>query len=288
MPSFTLIIPTMGRTDELHELFASLTLQPEASFDCLVVDQNTDERLAPILALWSTKFPIRRLRCLPGVSHARNIGLLHATGDIIAFPDDDCWYSPDLLTNVSAWFDQHQDYGILTVGAQDRQGIPSGNRWLQTRCEIHPINAFRTTFCSSIFVRRSVANIRVRFDETMGPGSGAGWLCGEETDYILNLRNQGAKAFFDRRWHIGHPKRDMLSGSITAARASGYGRGMGRVLQKHALLFLAAAFVLYDLLRVLIVLCRGDRKSASLCLHHAAGIVAGYMPPPAPAAVPAR
>jgi glycosyltransferase involved in cell wall biosynthesis len=276
MPSFTLIIPTLGRTTELNTLLESLALQNYAALDCLVIDQNLDGRLDAILARWQPHLSIRRLRGPAGASRSRNLGLLHATGDIVAFPDDDCWYPPSLLRDVSAWFDRHPEFSILTVGAEDLDGVPSGNRWPQDHCAIRPINAFRTTFCSSIFVRQPVACGPTRFDEAIGPGAGTPWACGDETDYILNLCHHGARGFFDRSLFVGHPKRDMLSGEIDSRRAASYGRGMGYVLRKHSLLPLGAAFVFYDLLRSVIVALKGDRKSMALCFHHARGIVSGW------------
>jgi glycosyltransferase involved in cell wall biosynthesis len=274
MPSFTLIIPTMGRTTELNSLFESVALQDVDALDCLVIDQNPDDRLGPIIERWGKQLKIRRLRGPAGASRSRNLGLAHATGDIVAFPDDDCWYSPGLLAEVGGWFAEHPEFGILTVGARDLDGVASGNRWPQDRCEIRPVNAFRTTFCSSIFVRGDVARA-ARFDEAIGPGAGTPWSCGDETDYVFKLCSQGVKGYFDRRWYIGHPKRDMLSGEIDSRRAAGYGRGMGHVLRKHSLYLLGAAFVAYDLLRVVLVMAKGDRRAAALCLHHARGLLAG-------------
>jgi glycosyltransferase involved in cell wall biosynthesis len=276
MLSFTLIIPTVGRTAELDALFESLAMQAFAGLDCVVIDQNSDARIDEVLRRWETRLRIRRLYAVPGLSHARNLGLAHAEGDLVAFPDDDCWYSPGLLSAVGGWFEQHPDYDILTVGAQDREGVASGNRWVQSSCEIRPLNAFRTTFSSSIFVRRAVAVDAVRFDEALGVGSGTAWCCGEETDYVLNLRRHGAHGFFERRWYVGHPRRDMLSGEVDSGRAAGYGRGMGYVLRKHSLWLLGAGFVMYDVLRSGIAALKGDRKGMELCLGHARGIVAGW------------
>jgi glycosyltransferase involved in cell wall biosynthesis len=287
MSSFTLIIPTMGRTTELNSLLESIAQQQMAALECLVIDQNPDDRLVPILERWQLQLQVRRLRGPAGASRSRNLGLQHATGDIVAFPDDDCWYSPGLLADVSEWFDQHPKFDILTVGARDSDGVASGNRWLEDRCRIQPINAFRTTFCSSIFVRGSVAHT-ARFDEAIGPGAATPWSCGDETDYVFNLCDRGAKGFFDRRWHIGHPKRDMLSGEIDSGRAAGYGRGMGYVLSKHSLMLLGAAFVSYDLLRSMISIFKGDRKGMALCLHHARGIVSGWRSHPRATRSPAR
>lgn len=277
MLSFTLIIPTLGRTTELDRLFASLAMQEFRSFHCLVIDQNAGDLIDEVLDRWWSRISIRRLRSLPGASRSRNLGLLHATGDIVAFPDDDCWYSVGLLSAVAAWFEVHPEFGILAVGALDDEGVVSGNRWLWKRCEIRHHNAFRTTFCSTLFVRRAVACMGDRFDEAIGPGSVTGCHGGDETDYVLDLLNRGVRGFFDGRWHVGHPRRDMLSGQIDGERAIAYGRGMGYVLRKHSMHLLGAAFVLYDVVRSGVVALIADGKSAALCMQHARGIVSGWL-----------
>jgi hypothetical protein len=276
MLSFTLIVATLGRTTELESLFASLASQAYPEFECVIVDQNPDRGVKQIVERWNTRLKLRVIDSAPGLSRARNVGLEAATGDIVAFPDDDCWYSPALLANISNWFQTHADYSVLTVGSQDHDGTPSGNRWIQDQCEIRPSNAFRTTFSSTIFVRRTSLTRGQRFDESLGVGSGTRFGCGEETDYVLSLLQAGAQGYFDRTWHIGHPKRDMLSGQVNGTRAASYGAGMGRVLRKRAEPVLAAAFVAYDLTRSLIVATKGDWTAASLCLRHSHGIAMGF------------
>jgi glycosyltransferase involved in cell wall biosynthesis len=277
MQRISLVIATIGRVSELDALFRSISLQAYPLLECIVVDQNGDDRLGKTLDIWQDVLSIRRLRSVPGLSRARNIGLQYASGDIVAFPDDDCWYAMSLLGEVARWFENHPDYGILTVGAQDQAGVSSGNRWIQNRCEIEPINVFRTTFSSTIFVRRSAAVQSIQFDESLGVGSGTVYSCGEETDYILALLKKGERGYFDRSLHICHPKRDMLSGQIDRKRAISYGRGMGYVLRKHSHLFLWVGFVVYDLLRAAVVAVKGDLKAASLSLHHGLGVASGFL-----------
>jgi glycosyltransferase involved in cell wall biosynthesis len=277
MQRISLVIATIGRVGELDALFRSISVQAYPLLECIVIDQNEDDRLGKTLDSWSGALSIRRLRSAPGLSRARNIGLQYAAGDIVAFPDDDCWYAMSLLREVARWFEDHPDYGILTVGAQDQAGVSSGNRWIQSHCEIEPINAFRTTFSSTIFVRRSAAVQSIRFDESLGVGSGTAYSCGEETDYILALLKKGERGYFDRSLHIHHPKRDMLSGQVDRARATSYGRGMGYVLRKHSHPLLWVGFVAYDLLRSAAVAVKGDLKAASLSFHHGLGVASGYL-----------
>ena len=276
MLKFSLVIATYGRTTELETLLESVFAQAYPDVQCIVVDQNTHDGVQQIINQWKHRLDITRVTCEPGLSRARNYGLKFVTGDIVAFPDDDCWYTSDLLADVSEWFDLYSEFDVFTVGAVDHQGRPSGNRWVQKSCEITPLNAFRTTFSSTIFVRRNIGQVRVKFDEALGVGAGTEFCCGEETDYVFQLFQGGRRGYFDSTLAIGHPKRDMLSGTVNGARATGYGRGMGYVLAKHGLPHLSAAFVAYDMVRAALSAARGNFSAASLCFKHGSGIASGY------------
>jgi glycosyltransferase involved in cell wall biosynthesis len=267
MPRFSLIIATLSRTTELRRLMESFTQQEFSDYEVILVDQNDDDRLQPVLNEFAGRVPVKRISSPKGVSTARNYGIREATGELIAFPDDDCWYSPGLLAKVNQWFRDHKRYSILAVGAVDEEGVPSGNRWFQSSCDLHPVNIFRTTFCSSLFIRCE-ALFGNGFDEEMDRG--------EETDLVLRILNSGLRGRFDRTWDIGHPRRDMLSGSVPRERARSYGWGMGNVLRKHSLFVLWGILLGYDVLRGMVVALLGRFSSASLCFAHAGGLLRGY------------
>src|SRR5665213_2924920 len=86
-----------------------------------------------------------------------------------------------------------------------------------------------------MFIRRTDAFRRFRFDEAIGPGAGTRYGCGKETDYILQRLDHGERGYFSRALSVGHPVRDMLSGQVTGERAAAYGNGMGYVLRQHSL-----------------------------------------------------
>ena len=94
-PSFDLVVATVGRTDELGRLLDSLAAQDYERLRVVVVDQNDDERLAPILA--GRALQLEHVRSVRGLSRARNAGLRLIEGDVVAFPDDDCTYPHGLL-----------------------------------------------------------------------------------------------------------------------------------------------------------------------------------------------
>jgi glycosyltransferase involved in cell wall biosynthesis len=277
MPGFSLILATSGRTAELDRFFASLDAEAAVDCECIIVDQNSDDRLRPILAKWESRISIRHLRSSPGLSHARNVGLAWATGDLLAFPDDDCWYSSGLVPQVRSFFAENPSYSLLSVGVRDESGTPSGNRWVSGRCDLATANLFRTSVGMALFVRRGQVADSFRFDESLGVGAGTRFASGEDTDYVFRLLEAGLKGRFDRSLTVYHPRRDMLSGGADAARAYGYGCGMGRVIRKRAKLPLLPAFVAFDFLRLAFSLLRGQPGRAWLCALHGGGVLAGYM-----------
>src|SRR4051794_3826585 len=101
---FSLITATLDRSEELSALLSSLSAQTNADFELIVVDQNDDDRLLPVLAGFPA-LKIQHLRCpVRALSLARNQGLQSATGQIVAFPDDDCLYKPETLAIVDSCF----------------------------------------------------------------------------------------------------------------------------------------------------------------------------------------
>jgi glycosyltransferase involved in cell wall biosynthesis len=270
MPRFSLIVPTAGRTTEFAELLTSIVAQNRNDVELIVVDQNDDDRITPLLQALPSSITVLHLR-QETKSHpvGRNAGLDAASGEIIAFPDDDCWYPPDLLNRVDSWFQANSHYAVLAVGALDDEGKSSGNRWLQDACDINPLNSMRTTFSSSLFISAVQPSRLGRFDPKLPAG--------EETDFILRLLATGFRGRFDRELHIHHPRRDMLSGTVSLERAKKYGAAMGILVRRHSLFPLWCGLLMYDLARALLVLARGQFVNTRFCLAHTAGLFEGFV-----------
>jgi glycosyltransferase involved in cell wall biosynthesis len=270
IPRFSLIIPTLGRTEELAKLLTSIHEQQRNDVEVILVDQNEDNRISLLLDTLPVRLNLRHIRsCEKGPSVARNLGMDAASGTILAFPDDDCWYPAELLSRVDVWFGLHPEYAVLAVGALDDEGVPSGNRWIQSACDIGSYNALRTTFCSSLFIAAAGCRCRVRFDSKLSRA--------EETDFVLRLLAAGLRGRFDRTLHIHHPRRDMLSGTVSRARAMSYGQGMGCLVRRHSLYLLWAALLAYDLGRAVLVSLRGRLHDAGFCFAHAHGLFTGFV-----------
>lgn len=102
----SVIVPTYGRTPSALECIESVVKNRHADFELLVVDQGPDNTLkAAIEARYATVRAVRHLWAAPpGLNRARNIGLQHAAGDIVAFIDDDAIADENWLAGIAKTF----------------------------------------------------------------------------------------------------------------------------------------------------------------------------------------
>ena len=225
---FSLIMGTYGRDDVIRSFLQSLEKQTHRNFELIVVDQNTDDRVERICDEY-TDLNITHLRTdKTGLSHARNVGLKHVSGDIIAFPDDDCQYPPDLLARVHDFFITNPHYEILTGAGVDPQTFERYSWFLSLASDLTETNLLRACTSFTIFIK-SKDNL-IRFDEQFGVGASFG--CAEEVDYLLRLLRSGRKGHFDPTLEVRHPERTPENMSL--ATLGKYSLGLGAYLKKHA------------------------------------------------------
>lgn len=227
---FSLIVATAGRTSELSGLLGSLDRQVFRDFEVIIVDQNPDERLLPVVRQFEDRLAIRHQRSsIRGLSHARNIGVLLASGDIIAFPDDDCLYPPDVLAFVDRRFTIDPDLACLSGPSVTPAGRRGSARWMIDGGPITMDSVWTSVIAFGFFVRADALGRAGPFDEELGIGGRFG--SAEETDLVLRVIAAGGKALYDPALAIVHPDKRLTAEATR--RAFRYGSGLGRVLRKH-------------------------------------------------------
>ena len=230
---FSLIVCTVDRTSELERLLASLKVQRQRDFELILVDQNPDDRLVPLLKSYENDLSIIHIReQRRGASRARNIGIEHAGGDLLGFPDDDCWYSPGLLEKVLETFVHHPEVDGLTGSLTDTYGRGVMGRFDPEPGRIEAFNVWARGIEATIFLRRSRVG-SIWFDECLGVGSGTMWGAGEGTDLLLRLLDDGKLLCYYPDIVIGHPPFLASYDARASRKAYSYGCGMGRVLRNH-------------------------------------------------------
>ncbi len=258
MRDFSLILATVGRTTELNRLFDSLLVQTFHDFEVIIVDQNQDERLTPI---------VHRARCLglairhvhhfpPNLALARNTGIAEASGQWLGFPDDDCWYEPHTLERIRLR-SHHRDHpqGIISRWVEQDAALPPGLlSW-------HRSSRFRDIPVSSItlFFQRNLIDHIGGFDGRLGVGQWFG--AGEETDIILRALRAGALVAYqpDSRVHhrVDPPQLAVSNNALKSARLRA--RGTGAMYAKHRLpIWVIARGLLSPLIKPLCKLTSAD------------------------------
>jgi glycosyltransferase involved in cell wall biosynthesis len=263
---FSLILPTIGRREGPRQFLASLAAQTFRDFELVVVDQNPDGRLAPVVDAYGDLCPILHLRTKRvGASAARNEGLKYSCSDVVAFPDDDCQYPPDLLEKVARFFDRHPEIDGLTGRLVDGQGQSSILDFDLDPGPVDAINMWTRSIEATMFLRGKSAR-RFRFDETLGRGSGTAWESGEGTDYLLQLLSEGASLYYDPFLGVIHPQSVPPYDAKAMRRAYEYGCGRGRVLRKHEYPLRAKAGALVEPLKQ-VMICAARLRTAQAYYH---------------------
>lgn len=226
---FSLIMATFGRSVEIERLFSSLAQQTCTDFEVIVVDQNPDDRAVKVVERFRDQFEIVYLRSEKGLSRARNVGLKAVRGDIVGFPDDDCWYGPRILEEVARYLADDALAGV-TGRSVDADGKPSQGRWALTTQMVDRYNIWTCSTSFTIFLRSSIVRTVGEFDEQLGVGSGSRWGAGEEVNYLLGVLHAGYRVRYQPMLNICHPEPIVVFDEKAYTRGRLYNRGFGRVL----------------------------------------------------------
>ena len=108
MKTVTIVIPTYKRSDYVVRVIENALQQDYTSFDILIIDDNgigtehqkkTCKVLKPLVEKYSNVTYLALPQNL-GACKARNMGIQNASGDFIAFLDDDDFWHPHFLSEM--------------------------------------------------------------------------------------------------------------------------------------------------------------------------------------------
>jgi len=278
---FALVMATINRTGELERFLKPLAAQTHRDFELVVVDQNRDDRLLPVLRPYQQQFSIKHMRgCRPGISRARNAGLkaLSDDVDIVAFPDDDCWYPRNLLRQLTDDFSSDARISGLSGICMTTYGTPRG-RWAKRPRPITRYSIFGRCISFTMFLRKSLVVKVGDFDEALGLGPETPFPGAEDYDYLLRAASASpaSAVLYAPSIKVFHDDLPSVFDEKTTLRRYGDARGFGHFLHKH---HYSAAFVGYYTARYLadaaFCLIKGDRPKAKYRWTALAGTFNGW------------
>src|SRR5438094_4557610 len=108
-PRISVVVCTYNGGRTIRECLEGLRTIEYPDYEVIVVDDGSTDGTARIVG----EYPVRLIRAPHrGLSNARNTGLAAATGDIVAYIDDDAYPDPHWLTYLAAAFVSTRHAGV--------------------------------------------------------------------------------------------------------------------------------------------------------------------------------
>lgn len=123
-PLISVIVPVYNRKDKIRACIESLLSQtyPSELTEIIIIDNNSTDGTDRIIQ----KYPVILLyeRSIQTSYAARNLGILNASGEILAFTDSDCIASPNWLENLCAHFIDPDVGGVVgQINSQEPESL---------------------------------------------------------------------------------------------------------------------------------------------------------------------
>jgi len=231
-PEFSLVVPTLGRTDEVAALLASIARSERRSYEVIVVDQNRDGRLDALCREWAQRLPLQQLPMDGrGAALARNLGARQACGRFLNFPDDDCELLPHTLDQAANLL--RETGAPVVVGASvDRAGTFSNTRFATGARWITPRTLWGRCIEFTIFFERKTFASSGGFDPRFGVGARYGADEGPELLLRLMRSLPPRSVYYSDCVRFYHPDKARSFDPADIARSHSYARGSGALLAK--------------------------------------------------------
>lgn len=206
-PKVSLVVVTRNRPEPLRRLMESLSHQTFRSMEVILVDQSDSEqrgRVRELVQSCGQALPLRLIEDSgTGLSRGRNLGLRTIRGEIIGFPDDDCWYADKLVHQVVTWFQNNREYGFLAAPFTEPDIVNS--MFPTVGRDISYWRGGVVGVCSvGLFFRQQIVrDPHIFFAENLGAGREL--VCSEETDFVFRCVRRGHRGRFVPSITVFHP-----------------------------------------------------------------------------------
>jgi len=166
----TVVIPTRDRQELVATAVASILRQSYSRLEALVLDDGSRPPVARAALPDDERVQLLRLESPRGSGAARNVGIRHARGSLVAFLDDDDAWRPDMLRRLVDALVSHGEeaaaaecgYDLWEDGRVTFRYVPDPGRDLRRMLIERP--ALQP---STVLVRRSALEELGGFDEEL-------------------------------------------------------------------------------------------------------------------------
>ena len=293
-PLVTIVLCTRDRAQSVRRTLKSLGALQYTKLEIIVVDNAPSDELTHdiVRAFMRAESRLRYVRePHRGLSYARNRGLAAATGELIAFTDDDVEVDPLWIHGLMRGFQRGEDVACVTGLVASASLAHPAEQYFDRRvswsssCEpriftrdrgpldspLHPYTAgvFGTgaNFAAVVSVLRSIGG----FDQCLGAGSPT--RGGEDLDMFVRLITGGHALSYEPSALVWHEHR--VDDASLRNQMYAYGLGLTAYLTKYLLAprsrTLLARRVLSGLWYALGLVRRSRRAGAAASVHSGVG-----------------
>lgn len=251
----TIAVCTWNRRDLLHQSLTALeqmAVPSDVQPDFLVVNNNCTDDTDVVIAEFRKRLPMRRLfEARPGVAHSRNAALASATGDYVAFVDDDALVDPSWLVAfatatrtypeaaaiggvIEPWFPAPPDRDLLEAFSWLKLGFCG----LDHRRAPGPLPDDLLIYGPNMAYRMAALK-NLRFDSALG-GTPTSTMGGDERDLLRRLRAAGETVVWWPQMLVRHqvpPSRTTLDYCLRFAADKGRERVLTETSRTTPVLF---------------------------------------------------
>jgi GT2 family glycosyltransferase len=216
LPRFSVVVCTYNGGRTLDECFAALARLDYPDYEVVVVDDGSTDGAAQRAVDWGFNLVTTENG---GLSNARNIGLQHATGELVAYVDDDAYPAADWLTHLAVAFSRTDH---VAIGGPN---IPPSGDGPIAECVAHApggpvhvlvsdVEAEHIPGCNMAFRREAL--------EAVGGFDPQFRIAGDDVDLCWRLQERGWTIGFSPAAVVWHHRRNSVRAYLRQQR--NYGR----------------------------------------------------------------
>ncbi|MHA7862316.1 glycosyltransferase family 2 protein [Tessaracoccus sp. Y36] len=161
-PLVSVVVPVFNALPYLTVCLESLLHQHWAALDIVCVDDGSTDGSRAVLEEFAERDPRVRLIAQPnrGVSSARNTGLEHARGELLAFVDADDRSEPDLISRLVDSLDSDIDFVVEGAEVDELFG---GSAHKATFLASSLRSGLLNSPCGRLYRRQIIDDLQLRF-----------------------------------------------------------------------------------------------------------------------------
>jgi GT2 family glycosyltransferase len=226
LPSMSVIVCSYNGASTVEACLRSMQRLRYPDFEVIFVDDGSTDSTPQILGGITSVRCIRQVNM--GLSHARNVGMHAARGDVIVYTDSDCEADEDWLYYLGVSLAQS---GHVGMGGPNL--IPDEGSWVAdcvgqspggpTHVMLDDRTAEHVPGCNMAFYRSSALQIN-GFDPQFRKA-------GDDVDFIWRLQHQGYTVGFSPAAQVWHYRRNTVRAYLKQQR--GYGEAEALLKYKH-------------------------------------------------------